>query len=214
MLEPITWFRQSALRWASGELTVYIDPWGTGENEPPADLILITHAHDDHFRPDEIDRLRKAGTKLVAPADVAAELSGDVTAVAPGESLEVGGVRFTTVPAYNTREEALKFHPRAKRWVGYVIELSGSTYYHAGDTDHAPELDDLTTDVAFLPIGGHFTMDPEQAAGLARTISPQVAVPFHYGFRVGSASDGERFQKAADPVPVELLEPTNPFERR
>jgi L-ascorbate metabolism protein UlaG (beta-lactamase superfamily) len=213
MLERITWFRQSALRWTDGERTIYIDPWGTGEDEPPADLILITHAHKDHFQPREIDRLRRDSTQIVAPPDVAAELSGDVTPVAPGESHEIGGVRFNTVPAYNTREEALDFHPKANRWVGYVLGLGGTTYYHAGDTDHAPELDDVGTDVAFLPVGGHFTMDADQAAGLAKAIGPQLAVPIHYGFVVGSPSNGERFKQAADPVAVELMEPTNPFER-
>jgi L-ascorbate metabolism protein UlaG (beta-lactamase superfamily) len=214
LLDRITWFRQSALRWTEAGFTAYIDPWGTGDDALPADLILITHAHRDHFQPAEIDRLRKDGTKLVAPADVAAGLSGDVTPVAPGESHEIGGIHVTTVPAYNTREEALDFHPKANRWVGYVIELGGTAYYHAGDTDHAPELDDVKTDVAFLPIGGHFTMNVEEAAGLARSITPQIAVPFHYGFVVGSPSDGERFRKAAEPVRVELIEPTNPFERK
>ena len=89
-----------------------------------------------------------------------------MTPVAPGESHEVGGLRFTTVPAYNTREEALDFHPQANRWVGYVLELEGRTYYHAGDTDHAPELDDVRSDVAMVPIGGHYTMNAEEAAGL------------------------------------------------
>jgi L-ascorbate metabolism protein UlaG (beta-lactamase superfamily) len=56
-------------------------------------------------------------------------------------------------------------------------------------------------------------MDAEQAAGLAKSIEPQLAVPFHFGFVVGSPSDGERFKRAADPVPVEVMEPTNPFER-
>ncbi len=213
MLEPITWFRQSAIRWTDGERTVYVDPWGTTQEDRPADLILITHAHDDHFQPDEIARLGASGAKLVAPHDVASELSGDVTPVAPGEVHELVGVRFTTVPAYNTREEALGFHPKANRWVGYVLELGGSTYYHAGDTDHAPELDEVKTDVAFLPVGGHFTMNPTEAGGLARSISPQLAVPFHYGFVVGSPSDGERFREAADPVKVEVLTPRDPFER-
>ena len=213
LLDRITWFRQSAIKWAGTGRTIYLDPWGTGEDEPPADLILITHAHDDHFQPSEIDRLRTPATQIVAPHDVAAELSGDVTAVAPGESHEIGGVRFTTVPAYNTREEALDFHPKTNRWVGYLLELEGTRYYHAGDTDHAPELDEIETDVAFLPIGGHFTMDVQQAGELAKMIGPKVAVPFHYGFVVGSASDGERFKRAADPVAVKLMEPTNPFER-
>lgn len=213
MLEPITWFRQSAIRWSDGERTVYFDPWGTSPDDPPADVVLITHAHTDHFQPDEIARLQASSTRLVAPHDVAAELTGDVTPVAPGESHEVAGVRFTTVPAYNTREEALRFHPKANRWVGYVVELGGHTYYHAGDTDHAPELDDLTADVAFLPVGGYYTMDVPQAAGLAKAIVPQLAVPMHYGFVVGSASDGEAFRAAADPVKVEVLTPRDAFER-
>ena len=154
MLDRITWFRQSALRWTDGERIVYIDPWGTAPDDPPADIIFITHAHEDHLQPDEIERLRKDGTKLVAPHDIAA-----------------GGVHFTTVPAYNTREEALQFHPQANRWVGYVLELGGARYYHAGDTDHLLELEAIVADVAFLPIGGYYTMDPDEAAGLARRSS-------------------------------------------
>lgn len=213
MLERITWFRQSALRWRDDERAVYIDPWGTGDDAPPADLILITHAHEDHFQPDEIERLRHEGTKLVAPHDVANLLTGDVTPVRPGETHEVAGVSFTTVPAYNTREEALEFHPRANGWVGYVLQLGGTTYYHAGDTDHAPELDDIRTDVAFLPVGGYYTMDAPEAAGLAKAIGPTLAVPMHYGFVVGSPRDGERFRDEAAPVPVELLTPVDAFEQ-
>ena len=213
MLEPITWFRQSALRWRLEGLTIYVDPWGTPTDAEPADLILVTHAHTDHLRPDEIARLSTGRTRIAAPHDVAAGLSGNVTAVAPGEAHELAGVRFSTVPAYNVREEALQFHPRENRWVGYVLELPAGSYYHAGDTDHAPELDEVRADVAFLPIGGHFTMGPEEAAGLAREIAPRVAVPFHYGFRVGSARDGARFRDAAAPVHVEVLEPEDPFER-
>jgi L-ascorbate metabolism protein UlaG (beta-lactamase superfamily) len=212
VLEGITWYRQSALRFTDGERTVYIDPWGTDETAPPADLILITHAHEDHLQPSEIARLSAAGAKIVAPHDVAAELSGDVTPVAPGESHEVAGVKFTTVPAYNIAEERLQMHPKANRWVGYVLELPGGTYYHAGDTDHVAELDEVKTDVAFLPIGGTYTMDVTEAAGLAKSIAPQIAVPMHYGFVVGSAGDGERFRDLATPVEVQLLTPENPFE--
>ncbi len=213
MLERITWFKQSALRWAGDGLTVYIDPWGIREDDPPADLILITHAHFDHFQPKDIERVRTGTTRIVAPHDVAKELSGAVMAVAPGESHEVAGVRVSTVPAYNTQEERLDFHPRANRWVGYVLELAGATYYHAGDTDHTPELDEVRTDVALLPIGGTYTMDVDQAAGLARSIAPRVAVPMHFGFVVGSAKDGELFRDAAAPVEVAVLTPVHPFEQ-
>ncbi len=213
MLESVTWFRQSAFRFTDGDLSAYIDPWGTDADAPPADLILITHAHFDHVQPEEIARLSARGAKIVAPHDVAAELSGDVIPVAPGESHEIAGARFTTVPAYNIAEDRLDKHPKANGWVGYVLELPSGTYYHAGDTDHIPELDAVKTDVAFLPIGGTYTMDATEAAGLARSIGPRVAVPMHFGFVVGSPSDGERFRELAAPVPVQILIPTNPFEQ-
>jgi L-ascorbate metabolism protein UlaG (beta-lactamase superfamily) len=212
VLDRVTWFRQAAIRWLDDERSIYVDPWGVPRDAPPADVILITHAHFDHFQPDQIAMLSTPSTRLVAPHDVAAELTGDVTAVAPGESHEVAGLRFTTVPAYNTVEERLEMHPRANRWVGYVLELGGSSYYHAGDTDHAAELDDVRADVAFVPIGGTYTMDAGEAAGLVHAIEPRLAVPLHFGFVVGSPSDADRFREAAAPVPVEVMTPVDPFE--
>ena len=152
-------------------------------------------------------------TQVYAPNDVAAELRGNITPVEPGGTYEGDGLRFETVPAYNTREEALDFHPKAKRWVGYVLDLGGITYYHAGDTDHAPELSDVHSDVALLPIGGHYTMNAVEAGGLARAIAPRLAVPMHFGFVVGSPSDADRFREAAAPITVETMTPENPFER-
>jgi L-ascorbate metabolism protein UlaG (beta-lactamase superfamily) len=212
MLELFTWFRQSAMRFAGEGLTVYIDPWGTAA-EREADVIFITHAHADHFQPQEIERLSKDGTEIVAPSDVAKELSGEVTPVAPGDSIEVSGIKVQAVPAYNVHPDRLEYHPKANRWVGYILELQGTTYYHAGDTDHAPELDDVSADVAFLPIGGTYTMEPGEAAGLAKSIAPRLAVPMHYGFVVGSPKDAETFRREAQPVKVEVLTPENRFER-
>jgi len=213
VLDAITWFRQASMRYARDGLTVYIDPWGTTPDDAKADLILITHAHFDHLQPTEIERLSTSGTKLVAPHDVARELSGDVTPVAPGESHEVAGVRFETVPAYNVVEERLDMHPKTNGWVGYVLELDGHRYYHAGDTDALPELESLATDVAMVPIGGTYTMDYREAAGLVKKMEPGVAVPMHYGFVVCSPSHGALFKREAQPVPVEVLQPVNPFEQ-
>ena len=213
MLERITWFRQAAIRYAGEGLTLYIDPWGTSPDAQEADLILLTHAHYDHVQPREIQRLSGPGTKIVAPHDVARELSGDVTPVAPGESYEVGGVRFETVPAYNIAEERLDMHPKANNWVGYVIELDGRRYYHGGDTDALPELETLRTDVAMVPIGGTYTMDYHEAADLVKAMQPTLAVPIHYGFVVCSPSHGALFKREAAPVSVEMLQPVNPFEQ-
>jgi L-ascorbate metabolism protein UlaG (beta-lactamase superfamily) len=213
VLDNVTWFRQSAMRLRTDDLVVYIDPWGTSEDDEPGDVILLTHAHDDHFQPGEIDHLRKGSTKVAAPHDVANELSGAVTAVAPGQSHELGGVRFQTVPAYNAVEHRLDKHPKANGWVGYVLTLAGSTYYHSGDTDALPELEAITTDVAMVCIGGDpFTMGPPEAGGLVRAMKPRLAVPMHYGFIVGSPAFATEFRREADPILVEELRPTNDFE--
>jgi len=214
MLESFTWYKQSAFRWKGERLVVYIDPWGLSGDLPPADLILITHAHGDHFEPQDIAKVKTSKTVQVAPADVAKELSGDVKPVRPGQRVDAAGVKLETVPAYNIDPARLQAHPKANGWVGYLMQLGGNTYYHAGDTDHLPELERIKTDVAFLPIGnGGFVMTVDEAASLAKAMKPKVAVPMHYGFYpgVGVAGDGERFKKAASPVDVRVFTPVVPF---
>jgi L-ascorbate metabolism protein UlaG (beta-lactamase superfamily) len=212
MLDGFTWFRQSAYLWRGDGLAVAIDPWNV-VSEGPIDLILITHAHSDHFRPEEIEQLSGSATKVVAPRSFAADVPGEVTPVSPGDSLEVAGVRIQAVPAYNVVEERLENHPKANGWVGYVLELGRHTYYHAGDTDHLPELESLVAEVAFVPIGGTYTMDVPEAAGFVRAMAPRLAVPMHYGYVVGEPSDAERFAQQAAPVEVQTLVPVDPFER-
>ena len=97
-LDGVTWFRQAAFRWQGEGPVVYVDPWGVGD-DVPADVILITHAHFDHLQPHEIERLRTPSTAIVAPRDVAAELTGDVSVIEPGASVDAGGLKVQAVPA-------------------------------------------------------------------------------------------------------------------
>ncbi len=228
LLKAFTWYRQSAYRWKGDRLVVYIDPWGLTGDLPQADLIVITHYHFDHFSkvgaygdpnrsfaPEgggDLAKIVGPKTVLVAPRDVAAELSGNVKPIKPGDRIEAAGVKIEAVPAYNTVESRLEAHPQRNQWVGYVLELGGRTYYHAGDTDHLPDLDRVKADVSFVPIGGTYTMDPSEAAGLVKQQRPKVAVPMHYGFVVGEPSFAGAFRKAAAPVDVRVLTPTNKFE--
>lgn len=228
MIDRFTWYRQSAYRYRGDQRVVYIDPWGLTGDLPRADLVLITHYHFDHFSKDgaydapdkafqpkgdgDLAKIVGPRTTIVAPRDVAAECSGDVKPVAPGDRIEAAGIRIEAVPAYNTVEERLGAHPKENRWVGYVIELDGRTYYHAGDTDHLPELERVKADVSFVPVGGTYTMDPTEAAALVKKQSPRLAVPMHYGFVVGEKGFGERFKREAAPVQVQVLTPTNRFE--
>ncbi|MGH2653686.1 MAG: MBL fold metallo-hydrolase [Actinomycetota bacterium] len=213
MLERFTWIKQSGYRWSGDGRTVYIDPWGVPEDFEPADVVFITHAHDDHYDRDDLARITKDDTAFVAPRDVAAELSGDVTAVGPGDAFDAGGITGQAVPAYNIRPERLQMHPKENGWVGYILELGGNTYYHAGDTDHIPELESIGTDVAFVPVGGTFTCSVDEAGRLVKAMTPGLAVPMHYGFfeGAGTARDGDRFRDEAAPVKVEVLTPVVPF---
>jgi L-ascorbate metabolism protein UlaG (beta-lactamase superfamily) len=215
MLERYTWFWQSGFRWAHEDLTIYIDPVNVPDGYDPGDAIFITHAHADHFSTDDIDRLRRDDTVVVTPQDIADGLSGEVVAVAPGDRLDVRGIKGEAVPAYNIVEHRLQAHPKENNWVGYVLELGDHTAYHAGDTDHLTELERIRTHLAFLPIGGGpYVMDPHEAAALARAMTPDTAVPMHFGFveGVGTAEDAETFKKEADPVEVQVLDPKVPFE--
>src|SRR5207237_9661103 len=101
MLDTFTWYKQSTFRWKGEKLVVYIDSWGLTDDLPPADLHLITHAHGDHYAPDDIARVKRDKTVIVAPAEVAKELSGNVKPVKPGDRQNVAGRKIETLPAYN-----------------------------------------------------------------------------------------------------------------
>lgn len=229
LLDPVTWFGQSALQIKVGDLVVYVDPgsWVKGQSAPKGSVILITHAHSDHFVKDDLAEISDEKTTFVAPADVAEAIGGNVKAVKPGESLEVAGIKIDAVAAYNRPRTGEPAHPKDKNWVGYILTIGGVRYYHAGDTDVTPEAEAVKADAVFVPIGGaNFTMGVPDAAGLVQTIKPVVAVPIHYGFVtippsggnpnpiiVGTESDGRRFDIIAASVDVRTLEPKTPFKQ-
>ena len=201
LLEGITWLGHDSFRIAAPEGVIYIDPWKLRRAEP-ADLILITHEHHDHFSAEDVQKLLKPDTTIVTVAAVAKQLKGNVRTVKPGDTLTVTGVKIEVVPAYNP---AKQFHPKAAGHVGFIITAGGRRIYHAGDTDVIPEMANIQTDVALLPVGGKFTMTASEAAEAANLIKPKVAVPMHWGDIIGTRADAEAFKKACK-VPVEILE--------
>jgi L-ascorbate metabolism protein UlaG (beta-lactamase superfamily) len=189
MTAKLHWLGHDTFR-IDGPPVVYVDPFQLPAGAPPADLILITHEHSDHCSPDDVKAIRVPKTVVVAPRAAAVKLPGPVEVIAPGDAKAFAGVTVKAVPAYNTDK---KFHPKAAGMVGYVFTVAGTTWYHAGDSDHIPEMAGLAPDVALLPVSGTYVMTAEQAAAAARAIAPKVAVPMHYGAIVGAASDAERF---------------------
>jgi L-ascorbate metabolism protein UlaG (beta-lactamase superfamily) len=212
LLDAVEWLGHSGFRIRVGRSVLYIDPYRVPEDSPPADLILITHGHYDHFSPQDVERLSTRETWLVGPAAVAERVSGQVHSIAPGELLEdelVRGVHVAAVAAYNTSKrdaEGRLFHPREAGWVGYEINLRGERLYHSGDTDVIPEMDSVMgVDVALLPVSGVYVMTAQEAAEAARRIQPRVAVPMHWGAHIGTEHDARTFASKA-PVEVRVLE--------
>ena len=105
---------------------------------------------------------------------------GRGTALANGESYSDGILSVDAVPAYNTTEDHLQFHPKG-RDNGYVLTLDGLRIYIAGDTEDIPEMSDLMDiDIAFLPCNQPYTMTVDQLVNAAKVIQPKVLIPYHY----------------------------------
>lgn len=203
MADHIFWLGHDSFR-LKGEKVVYVDPWKLAAGAEQADVILVTHDHYDHFSADDLVKLSKVDTVVVAPQAVAQKFDGKVTVVKPGDKLTANGVNIEVVPAYNSNK---KFHPKAAGYVGYIVTLNGKRIYHTGDTDLIPEMAQIQCDIALLPVSGTYVMTAIEAAEAANTLKPALAIPMHYGDPavVGTRSDAEEFRRLAK-VPVELLE--------
>lgn len=181
----------------SGNIKIYFDPIKI-EKKHDADYIFITHSHYDHFSKEDILNIKNDNTVIIGPYDIYDKclemgFSKDkVIKVKPCEEYDYGVIRFKTVYAYNLNKT---FHLKESNWVGYVLEFEGKKYYIAGDTDVI--MDNLSVlkniDVAFIPIGGVYTMDALEAAGYVNNIKPKEVVPIHYGMVVGDEKDLKQF---------------------
>ncbi|MBP3712444.1 MAG: MBL fold metallo-hydrolase [Bacteroidaceae bacterium] len=147
---------------------------------PKANCIFVTHEHGDHFDQKALKLLTGEGTQLITNKRCA-EMYGSGEAMANGQSLMVNGIKVEAVPAYNTTEGHLQFHPKG-RDNGYILTLDGLRIYIAGDTEDIPEMTDIKDiDIAFLPCNQPYTMTAEQLVKAAKVIKPKVMFPYHYG---------------------------------
>lgn len=193
MLDDVIVFGQNSIKFTKNK-KIYVDPFRIDKNYNDADIIFITHDHYDHFSKEDILKVMKNNTVIVAPQMMRSELAEfkNVFLVDVDKEYDLLGISFRSTKAYNNDK---KFHPKEKGYVGYIVNLNGLKYYIAGDTDNLPELENIKCDVAFLPIGGTFTMDYLEASELTKKINPKVVVPVHYGSIVGSLDDGKKFQE-------------------
>ena len=191
MLENIEVLYHSSIR-INKEKTIYIDPFKINENYNDADMIFITHDHYDHYSEEDIDKVINENTTIIIPEELLTKLlrkginKNAIITVEPNKNYMVQGIKFETISAYNTNKT---FHPKENGWVGYIIIINGIRYYIAGDTDITEENKQVKCDVAFVPVGGTYTMDFKEAASLINEIKPKIAIPIHYGSIVGTEQD-------------------------
>lgn len=192
----ITPIEHASLVLSNGTTTIYIDPVGKIDQYkslPSPDLILITHAHGDHFQPDLINEIKTNKTEIIANKSVIDKL-GFGKALANGDSADFAGMKIEAVPMYNTTPDRLKFHPKGDG-NGYVFTFDGQKFYISGDTEDIPEMKNLSNiDHAFICMNLPYTMTEEQAVTAVMSFKPAKVYPYHYRGKNGFA-DINKFRR-------------------
>ncbi|MDZ7371013.1 MAG: MBL fold metallo-hydrolase [candidate division KSB1 bacterium] len=182
----LKWLGHASVKIKTNEgVVIYIDPFAGTDYGEPADLILVTHGHNDHNQVQKV--AKKADCRIIAGPG--ANVVGVKMSV--GDSTEVKGVKIRAVEAYNNN------HPRGSG-VGFILEINGLKLYHAGDTGKIPEMAALAAlhlDYALLPIDGVYNMSPAEAMAASELIGAKRAIPIHVA--PSNASQAEK-QKNID----------------
>ncbi|MDD3071604.1 MAG: metal-dependent hydrolase [Methanoculleus horonobensis] len=209
----LTWLGHACFL-LSGSRTVIIDPFipeGSLAVEP--DIVAVTHAHADH-----LGIAAELSKKTVAVNEVAKYLKAKgvpAEAMNLGGTITVDGVRFTMTPALHSswlEDEGAGFYGGAA--AGFVITMDGVSIYHAGDTALFSDMqlirDLYRPDVALLPVGGRFTMGPDEAMIAARYVGAPLVIPMHYDTFPAIRQNLEEFKRIIErttSIRVALLSP-------
>lgn len=206
---------RSSIRIA-GTKVIYFDPFKIIDAKHDADVVFVTHEHFDHFSPEDIGKVSNNNTLLVAPYSMQQKVCEEIGKI-------VGAVKFIKaeetetclmledmlvkwVYAYNVGKS---FHLKEHGWVGYIVTLDGETYYVTGDTDLNEDNVNVECDVLFVPCGGKYTFNAEEAAVFTSRVKPRKAIPTHYTDTAGDSEIAERYKaevnKLTESVEVEVI---------
>jgi L-ascorbate metabolism protein UlaG (beta-lactamase superfamily) len=182
----ISFLGHSSLMMSWNGRTIHSDPVSSEADYaklPKADIILISHDHDDHLDLKAVAHAQTAATKIVGNPDVAKQIPQTIV-MRNGDKQIVDGLLIEAVPAYNMVHMASPgkpFHPKGVG-NGYVVSFGDLRLYLAGDTESTPEMKQLQNiDIAFLPMNLPYTMTPEMVADAACAFQPKILYPYHQG---------------------------------
>jgi len=182
----ITFIGHGTLMFSYDGKIIHVDPVSREADYsklPKADIILVTHEHQDHLDPAVIQQLRKEKTTVISNQASAKEIEG-ATIMKNGDVKTVDGVKIEAVPAYNIvnmRSKGVPYHAKGNG-NGYVLTFGDTRVYVAGDTENIPEMKQLKKiNIAFLPMNLPYTMTPQMVADAAKSFMPEILYPYHYG---------------------------------
>jgi len=191
---------------------IYIDPWSDVIEDSPedADYVLVTHDDFDHYDPEGIEKVSNNDTHIVIYEGVdTSDLELPHGLIGVDEEGEFGGFSLKTVPAYNLTsgshvdEKGDPYHAEGEV-IGLVLKIDGISVFYPSDTDYLDLHDEITADVLIPPIGGHYTMNRQQAVELAKSINPELVLPVHYDtFEPIETEEGE-FKKELEEEGIEV----------
>jgi L-ascorbate metabolism protein UlaG (beta-lactamase superfamily) len=214
----LTWFAHSCFL-LEGSRKILIDPFfPEGVAAPKADLVALTHGHDDHAG--EVLRLRCKTVAINETAKILARRGLDTVGMNIGGTISVDGVTFTMTQAIHTGglelDGEILYGGGA---AGYVIGMDGLHIYHAGDTALFSDMQLIQElyrpDVAMLPIGNYYTMGPTEAMMAARFIGAPLILPMHYSTWPKIEQDPVAFKNAVErttDLRVVILKPGESLE--
>ena len=187
-------------------LVLYFDPYQVDlVNMPRADIIFISHHHSDHCSPEDIEKVIKSDTLIIATEHsrtLLEKFRQEKQFVKEGDKFEYKDIKVRVLPAYNIdkfRSPGQLFHPRSDGGVGYIVSIKDMNLFFAGDTDNIPEMAELEDiDIAFLPISGTYVMSVEEAGKAIGLFKPKIVVPIHYGTIVGSRGQAVELQELVE----------------
>ncbi|MHB8066692.1 MAG: metal-dependent hydrolase [Desulfobaccales bacterium] len=193
----VTYYGHSAFKLTDGKVSVVIDPWLSNpllntpiEKVGQVDLILVTHGHGDHVG-ETVPLAKKTGATVVAIHELSVILTNQgapqVIGMNKGGTVPFHGLQVTMTNAIHSSavEEGGKLLAAGDPG-GFVIRFpNGFTAYHAGDTAAFKDMELIRElyqpELAMLPIGSHYVMNPREAALACRLLKPRWVIPMHYG---------------------------------